>query len=118
MSKPHSALMDRILARYSTVKHGSSLNTTSRILDQQDVVRSLSTGDRVQMSPLGRERHPKYDNRQGILIGRGSPSSWRVRFDGYKTIQGIHESYLEPITPESGDSGIHLQKTNQREQGK
>jgi len=70
------------------------------------------------MSSLGRARHPKYDNRKGVVLGRGSPSSWRVRFDGYKTIQSLHESYLEAITPRSGDRGTHLEETNQRKKEK
>ena len=118
MGKPYNMPLQRLLKKYSAVQHGSSLKTTSQILYLQDVELPLSTGDHVQMSPLVLARHPKYDNRQGILIGRGSPSSWRVKFDGYKTVQSIHESYLEPITPESRDSGIHLQKENQREQEK
>ncbi len=52
---------------------------------------------RVQMSVLGRERHPKYGDRQGVIVGRGSPSSWRVKFDERTTVQAIHQDYLELV---------------------
>jgi hypothetical protein len=42
-----------------------------------------------------RERHPKYGTRERLIVGRGSPSSWRVKFDGRKTVQAIHRDYLE-----------------------
>jgi hypothetical protein len=56
----------------------------------------LFHGARVRMSQLGRERHPKYGDREGLIVGRGSPSSWRVKFDERKTVQAIHRDYLEP----------------------
>ncbi|WP_234826887.1 hypothetical protein [Rhodopseudomonas palustris] len=55
----------------------------------------LGRGDRVRMSALGRERHPRYGNREGVIVGQGSPSSWRVKFDDRKTVQAIHQDYLE-----------------------
>ena len=55
----------------------------------------LFHGARVRMSQLGRERHPKYGDREGLIVGRGSPSSWRVKFDERKTVQAIHRDYLE-----------------------
>ena len=56
---------------------------------------SLALGDRVRMSAWGRTRHPKYGDRRGFIVGRGSPSSWRVKFDGRRCIQTIHQEYLE-----------------------
>jgi hypothetical protein len=56
---------------------------------------SLFHGARVRMSQLGRDRHPKYGDREGVIVGSGSPSSWRVKFDDRKTIQAIHRDYLE-----------------------
>jgi len=58
-------------------------------------VSCLFHGARVRMSRLGRERHPKYGDREGLIVGRGSPSSWRVKFDDRKTIQAIYRDYLE-----------------------
>lgn len=55
----------------------------------------LFHGARVRMSQLGRERHPKYGDREGLIVGRGTPSSWRVKFDDRKTVQAIHRDYLE-----------------------
>ena len=57
----------------------------------------LFRGARVRMSRLGRERHPKYGDRQGVIVGNGSPSSWRIKFDERKTIQAIHRDYLELV---------------------
>ncbi len=55
----------------------------------------LAPGLRVRMNALGRERHPRYGSREGVIVGRGSPSSWRIRFDERRAIQAIHQSYLE-----------------------
>ena len=62
----------------------------------------LFHGARVRMSPLGRERHPKYGDREGVIVGSGSPSSWRVKFDERKTIQAIHRDYLELAAQPAG----------------
>jgi hypothetical protein len=64
----------------------------------------LFYGARVRMSPLGRERHPKYGDREGLIVGSGSPSSWRVKFDDRKTIQAIHRDYLELAAQPAGAS--------------
>src|ERR1700716_1828343 len=54
-------------------------------------------GDRVRMSAWGRGRHPKHGDRQGLIVGRGSPSSWRVKFDERKYVQALHQAYLEKV---------------------
>lgn len=64
----------------------------------------LFRGARVRMSRLGRERHPKYGDRQGVIVGRGSPSSWRVKFDERTTIQAIHRDYLELVAQPAATS--------------
>jgi hypothetical protein len=56
---------------------------------------SLARGDRVQMSALGRARHPSYRDIQGLVVGQGSPNSWRIKFDERKHVQTIHSDYLE-----------------------
>jgi hypothetical protein len=58
---------------------------------------SLERGDRVQMSALGRARHPSYGDIQGLVVGQGSPSSWRIKFDQRKHVQTIHCDYLEKV---------------------
>ncbi|MGX7741882.1 hypothetical protein [Rhodopseudomonas parapalustris] len=58
---------------------------------------SLCRGARVRMSARGRERHPRYGTREGVIVGQGSPSSWRVKFDDRKTVQAIHQDYLERV---------------------
>ena len=61
----------------------------------------LRLGARVRMSPLGRERHPGCGDGEGTIVGSGSPSSWRVKFDDRKTIQAIHKDYLQAAPKQS-----------------
>ncbi|MGM4917915.1 hypothetical protein [Tardiphaga sp. 813_E8_N1_3] len=70
----------------------------------------LFRGARVRMSLLGRERHPKYGDRQGVIVGHGSPSSWRVKFDERKTIQAIHRDYLELVAQPAAASHQVVQR--------
>jgi hypothetical protein len=63
------------------------------------VAASLERGDRVVMSELGRQRHPRYGFRQGTIVGYGSPNSRRVKFDDSKTVQSIHVGYLKLLRP-------------------
>ncbi|WP_245258248.1 hypothetical protein [Rhodopseudomonas palustris] len=65
------------------------------------------------MSPLGRERHPKYGDREGLIVGQGSPSSWRIKFDDRKTIQAIHQDYLERV-PRSTSSAQSAEAMTER----
>jgi hypothetical protein len=59
---------------------------------------SLASGDRVRMSARGQARHPKYGNRRGLIVGRGSsPSSWRVKFDERRCVRAIYQDYLEKV---------------------
>jgi hypothetical protein len=57
----------------------------------------LVLGDRVRISALGRARHPSYADLQGVIVGRGSPSSWRIKFDQRKCVQALHQAYLEKV---------------------
>jgi hypothetical protein len=65
----------------------------------------IATGDRVRMSALGLQRHPKFSGREGLVVGIGSPNSLRVKFDGLVTAQAIYRDYLVKaparITPTS-----------------
>ncbi|SDT44729.1 hypothetical protein [Bradyrhizobium canariense] len=78
--------------------------------DPAEATPSLAPGDRVRMSAWGRARHPRYGDRQGLIVGQGSPSSWRVKFDGRRRIQAIHRDYLEKVERSGigtlGQSGI------------
>jgi hypothetical protein len=76
-------------------------DTTSETNTPLKAKPSLALGDRVRMSALGRARHPKYGDLQGLIVGQGAPSSWRVKFDERKWIQAIHRDYLEKL-PRSG----------------
>jgi hypothetical protein len=57
----------------------------------------LALGDRVRMSELGLSRHPKYASREGVIVGKVSASSLRVKFDERKQVQTIHHTYLEKV---------------------
>jgi hypothetical protein len=70
---------------------GSGANTAS------ETKPPLVPGDRVRISALGRARHPSYGDLQGVIVGRGSPSSRRVKFDQRKCIQALHVAYLERV---------------------
>jgi hypothetical protein len=60
----------------------------------------IGPGDRVRMSAQGLARHPKYGEREGIVVARGAlPSSLRVKFDERKSIQALHRTYLEKVDP-------------------
>lgn len=66
----------------------------------------LFPGVRVRMNRLGLERHPRYRDREGLIVSRGAPSSWRVKFDVRKTIQLIHQDYLEPTEPAAASQQV------------
>jgi hypothetical protein len=57
----------------------------------------LARGDRVRMSERGLARHPKYANREGVIVGKVSANGMRVKFDERKQIQTIHHSYLTKV---------------------
>lgn len=80
------------------VLHGlkTSVSVNGRLWNEQSL-QSLAAGDQIKMGPLGLERHPKYINRVGFIVGRASRNSWRVKFDGSKSIQSIHRTYLEKV---------------------
>ena len=73
------------------LSHSAQLAVNDQDLDPS----ILAPGDRVRMSMLGVERHPKYQGREGTIVGMGSPNSFRVKFDDLVTIQGIYRDYLE-----------------------
>ena len=74
-----------------------SSGTSSEANTPLETKQSLVLGDRVRMSALGRARHPRYGDLQGLIVGQGAPSSWRVKFDERKWIQAIHRDYLEKV---------------------
>jgi hypothetical protein len=82
----------------------SSETKTSTLLESKQ---SLAPGVRVRMSAFGLARHPKYGDRQGFILGRGSGSSWRVRFDERRSIQTIHQDYLEKVERSGAGSSGH-----------
>jgi len=87
-----------------------SSGTSSETNTPSEAKQPLARGDRVRMSALGRARHPRYGDLQGVIVGRGSPSSWRIKFDERKCVQAIHQAYLERVvrsgTRSSGPSDI------------
>jgi hypothetical protein len=81
-----------------------SSGTSSEANTPLETKQSLVLGDRVRMSALGRARHPRYGDLQGVIVGQGSPSSWRIKFDERKCVQALHQAYLE----KAGRSGAGL----------
>jgi hypothetical protein len=86
------------------VRESSDTSSETNVPFPLEVQPSLALGDRVRMSVLGRARHPKHGDLQGLVVGRGSPSSWRVKFDERKCIQAIHRAYLERVVSAAGSS--------------
>src|ERR1700692_4054076 len=84
---------DEIDAELVRDSSSSSSETNAPLQEKQP----LGPGHRVRMSARGRARHPKYGDRQGLIVGRGSPSSWRVKFDERRYIQAIHRDSLEKV---------------------
>src|SRR5712672_4028602 len=74
-----------------------SCGTSSETNTPLEAKQPLARGDRVRMNALGRARHPRYGDLQGVIVGRGSPSSWRIKFDERKCVQAIHQAYLERV---------------------
>src|ERR1700694_2306347 len=92
------------------VKECSDMISATNTLTESK--QSLAPGDRVRMSAGGRARHPKYGDRQGLLVGRGSsPSSW-VKFDERRCIQTIHRDYLEKVERSGGGQSDSKQLHN------
>jgi hypothetical protein len=84
----------------TTTIHGKSENDSTFPDETNASLQSeglLALGDRVRMSALGRSRHPKYGGREGLIVGQGSTSGRRVRFDGLRSVQTIHIDYLEKV---------------------
>ena len=81
-----------------------SSGTSSEANTPLETKQSLVLGDRVRMSALGRARHPRYGDLQGVIVGQGSPSSGRIKFDERKCVQALHQAYLE----KAGRSGAGL----------
>ncbi|MEH2563736.1 hypothetical protein V1289_003363 [Bradyrhizobium sp. AZCC 2289] len=90
----------------TTAIHGKS-EGDSTVPDETNAslqsARPLALGDRVRMSASGRRLHPKYGRREGLIVGQGSPSGRRVRFDGLRSVQTIHIDYLEKVDELSPD---------------
>jgi hypothetical protein len=95
MTKDGTDIVD--LARESS---GTRSKTNAALGAKQ----ALALGDPVRMSALGRARHPRYGDFHGLIVGRGSPSSWRVKFDERKCVQALHCDYRGKV----GRSGVDL----------
>ena len=82
------------LAETRAVKQSRHEVRRSEQLSGKKTIEGLALGDRVRMSALGLERHPKYGKREGVIVGKSSPSSFRVKFDERETVQTNHHTYL------------------------
>lgn len=57
--------------------------------------RHFAKGDRVCMSPLGAERHPRYVGQRGTVVGMSRyPSVVRIQLDQSRTPVALHKDYL------------------------
>ena len=57
-------------------------------------------GDRVRLSRLGKQRTRKLAMEIGTVVGVVSSrniGSVRILFDGLKTAQSLHRTYIEPV---------------------
>lgn len=70
----------------------------------EDLDLLLTIGARVRMNALGRARHPRYGLREGTIVGCGSPSSRRIKFDDRKTVLSIYKGYLELVPTKRGST--------------
>jgi hypothetical protein len=58
----------------------------------------LRPGSRFQLTRLGIERCPKLRGRSGTILSLArNANGFRVQFDGAKTAQSLHRSYIMPI---------------------
>ena len=60
------------------------------------VASGLAVGARVRLTPIAVARHPRLSV-PGTIRGTAGPNGYRVLFDGNRTMQTIHRSYLEPL---------------------
>ena len=67
-------------------------------MDQENFV--FPIGARVRFNELGAARSPKMSSRVGTVVKAASSNGVRVVFDGTKTINTIHRSYLELVIEE------------------
>lgn len=66
---------------------------------------TFQPGHRVRMSSLGRTRHPRYAELEGMIVGPSTyPSSVRVKFDSRKQVETFHRAYLESVVPVGAES--------------
>lgn len=62
----------------------------------------IKVGMRCRLSALGLKKMPRQSRLDGTVVGVGRTiNQVRVRFDGYKSAQTLHRSYLEEI-PQCG----------------
>jgi hypothetical protein len=58
----------------------------------------FSLGTRCRLSVLGAQRFPRGVNNYCTVVGKGKTKNQiRVKFDGEKTPQTLHRSYLEMV---------------------
>lgn len=61
----------------------------------------LKPGCRVQLTRLGTERCPKLRIRTGTILSEArNANGFRVQFDGAKSPQSLHRTYIMPIDQE------------------
>jgi hypothetical protein len=64
------------------------------IAPPREKLRTFVAGERVRLSPLGLERCPRMGGYFGNIIGKAPGNAYYVLFDGFKTKNRLHASYL------------------------
>jgi hypothetical protein len=69
-------------------------------MNRQLAEQAFQLGDRVRLSPLGKDRVRRPTTEIGTVVGlvnNRSPGTVRVLFDGLKTAKTLHKTYVEPL---------------------
>jgi hypothetical protein len=66
----------------------------------------LKPGCRIQLTRLGIERCPKLRMRTGTILSEArNANGFRVQFDGARSPQSLHRTYIMPIKPNESSDG-------------
>jgi len=73
----------------------------SRSKSNEDDAIEFSIGDRVDLSELGRSRHPRDKEKKGTIVGQTLyPNSVRIIWDGSRWPVAVHRDYLQLLKEE------------------
>lgn len=64
------------------------------IAPPREKLRMFIAGERVRLSPVGIDRCPRMVGYSGQIVRKAPGSAYYVQFDGFKTKNRLHASYL------------------------